>query len=63
LSLYIFKLLKVSRAKGFQISDQKKHIENKQKEILDSIHYAKRIQSAMLSSEKNIERTLKRLKG
>jgi serine phosphatase RsbU (regulator of sigma subunit) len=34
--------------------DQKHIIEEKQKEILDSIHYAKRIQQAMLTSEEYI---------
>jgi serine phosphatase RsbU (regulator of sigma subunit)/Flp pilus assembly protein TadD len=34
--------------------DQKNIIEQKQKEILDSIHYAKRIQHAMLTSEEYI---------
>ena len=37
-------------------------IEVKQKEILDSIHYAKRIQQSLLPTEIHIERTLKRLK-
>ena len=36
-------------------------IEEKQKEILDSIHYAKRIQTALLTSEKYIERNLNKL--
>lgn len=43
------------------ISKQKEIIEHKQKEILDSIHYAKRIQSAMLTSEKYIQKNLDRL--
>ncbi len=33
-------------------------IEEKQKEILDSIHYAKRIQNALLPTEKSIEKNL-----
>ncbi len=37
---------------------QKEIIEEKQKEILDSIHYAKRIQQSLLPSEKYIERVL-----
>jgi PAS domain S-box-containing protein len=36
-------------------------IKEKQKEILDSIHYAKRIQTALLTSEKYIERNLNKL--
>jgi hypothetical protein len=40
----------------------KKHetIEAKQKEILDSIHYAKRIQQALLPNEKYIDRVFKK---
>ncbi|HWY37281.1 MAG TPA: tetratricopeptide repeat protein [Bacteroidia bacterium] len=41
---------------------QKEIIEEKNKEILDSIHYAKRIQTALLASERYIERNLNRLK-
>jgi len=44
------------------ITRQKELIEEKQKEILDSIHYARRIQAALFTSEKYIGRTLKRLK-
>jgi len=46
-----------------KVEIQKELLEEKQKEILDSIHYAKRIQDSLLPSEKNIERTLKRLTG
>jgi hypothetical protein len=42
------------------IQQQKKDVEEKQKEILDSIHYAKRIQKTLLTSEKNIEKMLKK---
>ena len=41
------------------ISHQKQLVEEKQREILDSIHYAKRIQIALLPTEKYIKRTLK----
>jgi tetratricopeptide (TPR) repeat protein len=44
------------------ISEQKELVEAKQKEILDSIHYAKRIQQSLLPSEKYVERKLKELK-
>ena len=40
---------------------QKTLVEEKQKEILDSIHYAKRIQTALLTSEKYITRRLQSL--
>lgn len=41
---------------------QKIMIEEKQREILDSIHYAKRIQNSLLPSEKYIDKNLNRLK-
>jgi len=43
------------------IRKQKLIVEEKQKEILDSIHYAKRIQQSLLPSSKYFERNLKRL--
>lgn len=43
---------------NIEITIQKEIIETKQKEILDSIHYAKRIQSALITSEKYIDRVL-----
>jgi tetratricopeptide (TPR) repeat protein len=43
------------------ITAQKHLVEEKQKEILDSIHYAKRIQQSSLTSERYIEKQLKRL--
>jgi cell division protein FtsX len=36
-------------------------IEEKQKEILDSIHYARRIQNVLITSEKYIHKALTRL--
>lgn len=53
----IFKLHNVELKSAFD------EIENKQKEILDSIHYAKRIQNALLPPEKGIEKCIERLKG
>lgn len=44
------------------IRKQKKIIEEKQKEILDSIRYARRIQDALLTSQTYIERNIKRLR-
>ncbi|MCE3227969.1 MAG: protein serine/threonine phosphatase [Bacteroidetes bacterium] len=41
---------------------QKKVIEEKQKEIIDSIHYAKRIQTALITSEKYIQKNIDKLK-
>lgn len=42
-----------------EISNQKEIIEVKQKEIVDSIHYAKRIQNALLASELAIKNQVK----
>lgn len=43
------------------ITEQKKMVEEKQKEILDSIHYAQRIQKALLPNEKYISKNLNKL--
>jgi serine phosphatase RsbU (regulator of sigma subunit)/Tfp pilus assembly protein PilF len=40
------------------ISEQKHIVEEKQKEVLDSIHYAKRIQSALIANTKFIDENL-----
>lgn len=41
------------------VEQQKESVEEKQKEVLDSIHYAKRIQLSLLPQEKYIEKILK----
>ena len=43
------------------VEEQKKIVEEKNKDITDSIHYALRIQHALLPTEKYIEKNLKRL--
>jgi cell division protein FtsB len=43
------------------ITLQKQMLEQKQKEILDSIQYAKRIQSSILPNENYISRSIKKL--
>jgi tetratricopeptide (TPR) repeat protein len=48
---FVFRSLKITK-------HQKHIIEEKQKEILDSIYYAKRIQSSLLPTEKYIERII-----
>ncbi|MBK9285320.1 MAG: tetratricopeptide repeat protein [Sphingobacteriaceae bacterium] len=45
-----------------EVESQKHLVEEKQREILDSIHYARRIQMAQIPSEKRVETTLNRLK-
>lgn len=44
------------------ISEQKRLVEEKQKEILDSIRYAKRIQQSLLPTQKYIDKTINKLK-
>jgi tetratricopeptide (TPR) repeat protein len=51
---------KVSQNQRKLIDAQKKLVEAKQKEVLDSIHYAKRIQHSLMPTEKYIERNLKK---
>lgn len=58
---FIFRALRITRKQKTLIEEQKKIVEEKQKEILDSIHYAKRIQTALLPTERYIDKTLKRL--
>jgi hypothetical protein len=44
------------------ISRQKEIVEEKQKEVLDSIRYAKRIQNSLLPTDRYIDKVLKRSK-
>lgn len=47
--------------KNRETEKQKKIIEEKQAEILSSIHYAKRIQQALMTNEKYIQKNLRRM--
>ena len=63
LGLLLTIVFSVFLAKRFRITKkQKLIIEDKNKEILDSIHYAKRIQNSLLPTEKYIDRSIKRLR-
>ncbi len=63
LCLYlIIVFLKTNNVAEKQIQKQKELVEIKNSEITDSIKYAKRLQQAIMSSEKNIEQTISRLK-
>ena len=62
LTLFIFKSYRQKRNANIIITRQKILVEEKQREILDSIHYARRIQRSLLPTEKYIERTLNKLK-
>ena len=64
-AFYIFKSLKKQRQANTIISRQKEEVhhqkeivEEKQKEILDSIHYAKRIQRAVITSDDYLNQNL-----
>jgi tetratricopeptide (TPR) repeat protein len=48
-------------ATNIEIQLQKDIVEHKQKEIIDSINYSKRLQQSLLPTEKYIEKTLNRL--
>jgi len=61
LALFILKSYRQKQKDNFIITEQKKMVEEKQKEILDSIYYAKKIQSASLPNEKYITKNLIRL--
>jgi len=53
---FIYRSLKITHK-------QKKIIEEKQREILDSIHYAKRIQTALITNERYIHKNLLRIQN
>ncbi len=61
-AVYLFYSLKEKERSRKIIDVQKNALEEKQKEILDSIHYAKRIQQALLPNEKYIMRSMSKLK-
>jgi serine phosphatase RsbU (regulator of sigma subunit) len=59
LGLFILKGYREKRKTNIEISAQKAEIELKNKEIIDSIHYAKRIQGALLAGNKLLGDNLK----
>lgn len=61
-AVFIYRAYRQKQKSTIEISLQKHIIEEKQKEILDSIHYAKRIQTALLTSESYIARKIRYLK-
>lgn len=63
LNLYvIWKFMQTRNLAEKQIKQQKKEIEQKNKDIIDSIHYAKRIQTSLLPTDKYINRIINRVK-
>ncbi|MBA3681810.1 MAG: tetratricopeptide repeat protein [Bacteroidetes bacterium] len=61
LALFILRSYRQKQKDNKIITEQKNLVDAKQKEILDSIHYAKRIQTALLPSEKYIDKSIKQL--
>ena len=62
IAVLLYNRFRVTRKQKHIIAEQKVLVEQKQKEVLDSIHYAKRIQQSLLTSEKYMERTIRKLK-
>ncbi len=69
-SIFIFKSYRAKQKvnkelliKNEIIAEQKQVVEEKQKEVMDSIRYAKRIQMSLLASEKYIHKSIEKLKG
>lgn len=56
--LFVLNRLRVTRKQKRIIEDQKQIVEAKQKEIIDSINYAKRIQTALMPGDKYLEKNL-----
>ena len=61
-SILLYKRYRITQKQKIVIESQKHLVEEKQKEILDSIYYAKRIQDSLLATERYIEKTITRLK-
>jgi tetratricopeptide (TPR) repeat protein len=57
----VWRSLRNNKRKNKIIEEQKIMVEAKQKEVMDSIHYAKRIQEALLPSDRYFDKNLKRL--
>jgi len=57
----IFNRMRLIRKQKTVIENQKKLVDEKQKEVLDSIYYARRIQQALITPERYIEKHLERL--
>lgn len=62
-SLFLFNRFRVTRQQKRIIEEQKQLVDQKNKDMMDSIHYAKRIQEALITSEIYIDRVLRKLNG
>ncbi|MDP3147087.1 tetratricopeptide repeat protein [Sediminibacterium sp.] len=61
-AIFIYNRFKITNKQKIIIEHQKIIVEHKQKETMDSIRYAQRIQESILPSEKYIKNTFDRLK-
>jgi tetratricopeptide (TPR) repeat protein len=61
-TIFIYRSYLQKRKANIEITKQKELIEEKQKEIMDSIHYARRIQRSLLPTEKYIQKKIQQLK-
>lgn len=61
IALIVIALIKINKARK-EIAFQKQIVDEKQKEVMDSINYAKRIQKALMPTEKYIEKVLSKNK-
>lgn len=62
LALFVFRSYRQKQKANLIITQQKHEVEESRKEILDSIHYAKRIQKALLPTHNYIDKNLNRLR-
>jgi p-aminobenzoyl-glutamate transporter AbgT len=62
-SVIVLRSLSENKRKNKIITEQKLIVEAKQKEIVDSIKYAKRIQQALMPSDKYFDKNLRSLKN
>ncbi len=62
-AIFIYRSFLQKKQDNTKILLQKNLIEEKQKEILDSIYYARRIQRALMLNEKSYEKTLRNLRN
>jgi tetratricopeptide (TPR) repeat protein len=62
IALIVFRSLRTTKKQKIIIEKQKELVEEKQREVLDSIHYAKRIQRSLLPTDKYIHKQFIRLK-
>ena len=62
IAFFIFRGFRQKHKMNLALEEKNQIIEEQQREVLDSIHYAKRIQQSLLATEKYIHRNIERLK-